>query len=125
MRTITYAGTQTVIAFREHSQRCRISKVIDFRFMCFASVNVDSLAGSHPGPAHALANPARPFSRNDNRIIDRTSVHYPWGSIAESFEPSDVKYFNWRFIMKNNVEANPPISPLIQSFAVAYRLEPR
>ena len=42
---------------------------------------------------------------------------------TETFLPSDVKYFNWRFIMKNNVEANPPVSPVIDSFAVTYRFE--
>jgi hypothetical protein len=39
----------------------------------------------------------------------------------ESFKPEDVKYFNWRFIMKNNVEANPPVSPKLESFSVSYR----
>jgi hypothetical protein len=41
----------------------------------------------------------------------------------ESFRARDVKYFNWRFIMKNNVEANPPVAPVIDSFAVTYRFE--
>jgi hypothetical protein len=40
----------------------------------------------------------------------------------ESFQAKDVRYFNWRFIMKNNVEADPPVSPKIESFAVSYRL---
>ncbi len=41
----------------------------------------------------------------------------------ESFLPQDVKYFNWRFLMTNNVEANPPISPSIDTFIVTYRFE--
>ena len=40
---------------------------------------------------------------------------------SHPFEVEDVEYFNWRFIMKNNIEADPPISPKIQSFSVSYR----
>jgi hypothetical protein len=39
-----------------------------------------------------------------------------------SFLAKDVKYFNWRFIMRNNIHADPPVSPKIESFAVSYRL---
>ncbi|MEE2888151.1 MAG: hypothetical protein VX951_12045, partial [Planctomycetota bacterium] len=49
-------------------------------------------------------------------FTDRDSGPY------ESFQPKDVKYFNWRFIMKNNVESSPPVSPQIESFSIAYRL---
>jgi len=42
---------------------------------------------------------------------------------TESFLPSDVKYFNWRFIMQSNVDATTPISPKLQSFTVTYRFE--
>ena len=41
----------------------------------------------------------------------------------ESFLPNDVKYFNWRFLMTNNVDANPPISPSVDTFLVTYRFE--
>ena len=41
----------------------------------------------------------------------------------ESFLPDDVKYFNWRFLMNNNVEASPSISPSIDTFMVSYRFE--
>ena len=40
----------------------------------------------------------------------------------DSFDPEDVKYFNWRFIMRNNVDASPPISPKLDAFYVSYRL---
>ncbi|MCA8957331.1 MAG: hypothetical protein KDC87_14750 [Planctomycetes bacterium] len=39
----------------------------------------------------------------------------------EAFDAKDVQYFNWRFIMKNNVEADPPVSPKVESFAISYR----
>ena len=41
----------------------------------------------------------------------------------ENFNARDVRYFNWRFIMRNNVDASPPISPTLDSFAVTYRYE--
>ncbi len=44
-------------------------------------------------------------------------------SPVEQFDARDVRYFNWRFIMRNNVDANPPVSPAIDSFAVTYRFE--
>ena len=44
-----------------------------------------------------------------------------FGGPNEVFAPADVKYFNWRFIMRNNVTASPPVSPKIESFAVSYR----
>ena len=41
----------------------------------------------------------------------------------EAFLPKDVKYFNWRFVINSNVDASPPVSPSIDSFAVTYRFE--
>ena len=41
----------------------------------------------------------------------------------ESFLPHNVKYFNWRFVLTNNVETTPPISPSINTFIVTYRFE--
>ncbi len=41
----------------------------------------------------------------------------------ETLAPDEVKYFNWRFIMRNNVEATPPVSPSVESFSVTYRFE--
>ncbi len=39
----------------------------------------------------------------------------------EAFTPRDVRYLNWRFVTSNNVDANPPIAPTIETFALAYR----
>ena len=41
----------------------------------------------------------------------------------ERFRAHDVRYFNWRMIVRNNVNASPPISPVLESFAVSYRFE--
>ncbi|MEO6593583.1 MAG: hypothetical protein ABIP94_02390 [Planctomycetota bacterium] len=39
----------------------------------------------------------------------------------EGFTPRDIRYVNWRFVTSNNVDANPPVSPTIETFALSYR----
>ena len=39
----------------------------------------------------------------------------------EAFTPRDVRYVNWRFVTSNNVDAVPPVSPAIETFALSYR----
>lgn len=46
-----------------------------------------------------------------------------FGSPTEPFPALGVTYFNWRFVFENNVNANPPISPVIDSFMVTYRFQ--
>lgn len=46
-----------------------------------------------------------------------------FGSPSEAFGPADVLYVNWRFRMVNNVTAQPPVSPTLESFSMAYRFE--
>ncbi|MEM7198806.1 MAG: hypothetical protein AAF628_00970 [Planctomycetota bacterium] len=41
----------------------------------------------------------------------------------EAFLPHDVRYFNWRLVFGNNVDASPPVTPRIESFLVTYRFE--
>ena len=41
----------------------------------------------------------------------------------ESFTPQDVRYVNWRFVTGNNVDANPPIAPTIETFALTWRFQ--
>lgn len=41
----------------------------------------------------------------------------------DSFQPNEVRYFNWRFLMRNNIDAAPPVSPALESFAMIYRFE--
>lgn len=57
-----------------------------------------------------------------NRLSNATFLSGYAGPF-DSFQPNDVRYFNWRFIMKNNVDATPPVSPAIESFAMIYRFE--
>ena len=39
----------------------------------------------------------------------------------ETFNPKDIRFVNWRFIAANNAQANPPVSPAIETFALSYR----
>ncbi|MEE2887945.1 MAG: hypothetical protein VX951_11010, partial [Planctomycetota bacterium] len=62
-----------------------------------------------------------PYTEDPNDLTDpgfTNSVAGPY----ETFDPEHVLYFNWRFIMKNNADSTPPVSPKIESFAVTYRL---
>jgi hypothetical protein len=62
-----------------------------------------------------------PYTEDPNDLADIAFTNKDSGPY-ETFKPEDVDYFNWRWIIKNNVEADPPISPKIESFSVAYRL---
>ena len=57
--------------------------------------------------------------------LSNTGFTNRFGGPNEVFRAEDVKYFNWRFIMRNNVAAMPPVSPRIESFAVSYRFVQR
>ena len=39
----------------------------------------------------------------------------------DSFDPSDIRYVNWRFIAANNATATPTVAPAIDTFALSYR----
>jgi hypothetical protein len=46
-----------------------------------------------------------------------------FAAVGETFGPRDVRYLNWRFVMSNNVDADPPIAPEIETFALSYTFE--
>jgi hypothetical protein len=62
------------------------------------------------------------YVTDPNVLMDRDFLS-GFAGPRDSFGPDDVKYFNWRFIMKNNVEANPPVAPVLDSFSVSYRFQ--
>ncbi len=64
------------------------------------------------------------YQEDPNRLMVANFTDQ-FGGPNESFTPADVRYFNWRFIMRNNVQANPPVSPIIESFSVSYRFTQR
>lgn len=55
--------------------------------------------------------------------LQRDTFTVRYAGANDRFLARDVRYFNWRFLMRNNVESNPAISPSIDSFAVTYRFE--
>ncbi len=57
-----------------------------------------------------------------NRLTDAAFLA-GYAGPADSFRPNELRYMNWRFIMKNNVDASPPVSPSLESFATVYRFE--
>jgi hypothetical protein len=64
------------------------------------------------------------YLSDPNKLLDPDFTNR-FAAPNETFRPQDVKYVNWRFIMRNNVEASPPVSPTIESFALTYRFERR
>ena len=60
------------------------------------------------------------YTEDPKNLVD-TGWTNKFSGPNESFTGKDVKYFNWRFIMKNNTESSPPVSPKIESFAISYR----
>lgn len=44
---------------------------------------------------------------------------------GQPFTPPDIRYVNWRLLMSNATELNPPVSPAIDSFILAWRLPPQ
>jgi hypothetical protein len=39
----------------------------------------------------------------------------------DPFTPRDVRYVNWRLVIGNNADVEPPIAPAIETFALSYR----
>jgi hypothetical protein len=70
-----------------------------------------------------------PYNQNvtdyvdDPSALSKATFLSAYAGPFDSFQPNEVRYFNWRFIMKNNVEAAPPVSPALDSFALVYRFE--
>ena len=62
------------------------------------------------------------YTEDPNTLMDPLFTTRFSGPI-ETFLPHDIEYFNWRFLLTNNVEANPPVSPSIDTFLVTYRFE--
>jgi hypothetical protein len=71
--------------------------------------------------AHPYNRTVTDYVPSPNNLMDEAFTNRFSGR-GESFQPEDVKYFNWRFIMRNNVAVSPPVSPTLDSFFVSYRL---
>ncbi|MBK8096475.1 MAG: hypothetical protein IPK26_05165 [Planctomycetes bacterium] len=62
------------------------------------------------------------YTEDPNNLMDPAFTLRSVGP-NESFTPRDVRYLNWRFLMTNNTEANPPVAPSIETFALSYRFQ--
>jgi hypothetical protein len=60
------------------------------------------------------------YTEDPNQLMDPAFTGQ-FSHPTAPFTPKDIEYFNWRFLMKNNVATDPPISARIDTFAVAYR----
>ncbi len=60
---------------------------------------------------------------DDLNTLTQATFLAQYAGPVDSFRPNEVRYFDWRFLMRNAVEATPPVTPELESFAVIYRLE--
>jgi hypothetical protein len=62
------------------------------------------------------------YATDPNQLMNAQFLA-PFGSATESFTPRGVRYVNWRFLMTNNTDANPPVAPAIDTFSFSYRFQ--
>lgn len=62
------------------------------------------------------------YVTDPNRLLEPTFTAQ-YTSPNEGFQPRDVRYVNWRFLMSNNTQANPPVTPAIDTFILSYRFQ--
>jgi hypothetical protein len=63
-----------------------------------------------------------PYVEDPNQLMDAAWL----ASLgAPGLQPSSLRYVNWRFLMTNNVDAQPPTAPAIETFALTYRFAQR
>jgi len=60
------------------------------------------------------------YVENPNDLMD-PAFTIQFAGPNETFNPSDIRYVNWRFVAANNVNANPPVSPSIETFSLSFR----
>jgi hypothetical protein len=84
-----------------------------------------------PGTATARNWWTHPYNRNVTRYVENPNdllnpqFTAQFAGPNDSFSARDVRYVNWRFIVSSNPDANPPVSPLIETFSLSYRFELR
>jgi hypothetical protein len=64
------------------------------------------------------------YTGDPNELADPTFLNR-FAKAGEPFSPRHVRYVNWRFVFGNNVDSQPAASPVIDTFALTYRFEPR
>ena len=63
------------------------------------------------------------YVSDPNRLMDPAFTSRFSGP-NEQFLPHDVRYFNWRLVLRNGMRRGGAASPAIDSLAVNYRIEP-
>ncbi|MEM7199653.1 MAG: hypothetical protein AAF628_05265 [Planctomycetota bacterium] len=64
------------------------------------------------------------YVADPNQLMDEAFASR-FATSTEQFLPHQVRYFNWRLVFTNNIDAAPPVTPRIDSFFVTYRFEDR
>lgn len=85
----------------------------------------DRLVGSGPAKnfwTYLYNRTVSTYVTDPNTLMDPTFTSR-FASPAEGFQPRDVRYLNWRFLMSNNTDANPPVTPSIETFTLSYRFQ--
>ncbi|MCB9887874.1 MAG: hypothetical protein H6838_20510 [Planctomycetes bacterium] len=62
------------------------------------------------------------YVSDPNQLVD-PAYTLQFAGPNETFTPADVRYVNWRFVTTNNTDAQPPVSPVIETFALSYRFQ--
>ncbi len=62
------------------------------------------------------------YVEDPNTLVDPTYT-LQFAGPNEAFTPRDVRYVNWRFVTSNNVDASPPVAPVIETFALTWRFQ--
>lgn len=62
------------------------------------------------------------YVEDPNQLMD-PAFTIQYAGPNETFTPRQVRYVNWRFVTSNNADANPPVAPTIETFALSYRFQ--
>ena len=60
------------------------------------------------------------YYESPNDLLDPAKLKSVAGA---ALDPSQVRYFNWRLVFQNNMDVDPPLTPVIDSLGIAYRFD--
>jgi hypothetical protein len=85
----------------------------------FSDATVDGAAWNHW--VHFYNRVVTDYVADPARLHDAEFTR-TYGPRNRTFQPHEVRYVNWRMVLGNNVDTNPPVSPKLESFGLVYRL---
>lgn len=62
------------------------------------------------------------YTNDPNELMD-PNFTIQFKGPNEVFTPNDVRYVNWRLVTSNNTDADPAVSPSIETFSLSYRFQ--